>query len=80
VDGLILLCAVLLFVLVSSAITDTFPAWPVALALVVCVTTIFVGVYWALFTACVGETVGDDLARLAAGNQNTHHEDQPRFR
>jgi len=79
VDSVILLCAVLLFVLISSAITDMFPSWPVALALILCVTTIFVGVYWALFNACVGGTVGDDLARLASGSQPTE-EDQPRFR
>jgi hypothetical protein len=80
VDSLILLCAVLLFVLISSAMTDTFPSWPVALALVLCVTTIFIGVYWALFNAYVGGTVGDDLARLAAGSQWAEEEEQPRFR
>lgn len=79
VDSLILLCAVLLFVLISSAITDMFPSWPVALALILCVTTIFVGVYWALFNAFVGGTVGDDLARLASGSQG-REEEQPRFR
>jgi len=80
VDSLILACAVLLFVVVSSAITDTFPSWPVALALVLCVSTIFVGVYWALFTACVGGTVGEDLARLASSPQSRDEEDQQRFR
>lgn len=80
VDSVILLCAVLLFVLISSAITDTFPSWPVALALILCVTTIFVGVYWALFNACVGGTVGDDLARLASDSQPLEQDDQPRFR
>jgi len=80
VDSLILLCAVLLFVVISSAITDTFPSWPVALALVLCVATIFVGVYWALFTACVGGTVGEDIARLASHSQSREEEDQPRFR
>ncbi|HZQ70230.1 MAG TPA: PilZ domain-containing protein [Terriglobales bacterium] len=80
VDSLILLCAVLLFVLISSVISDTFPSWPVALALVLCVTTIFAGVYWAMFTACVGGTVGDDIARLASGSPCSQEEDQPRFR
>ena len=80
VDALILLCAVLLFVVTSSLITDTFPSWPVALALLLCLSTIFSGVYWALFMACAGGTVGDEIARLAANSRSDPQEDQPRFR
>ena len=80
VDSLIILCAVLSFVLLSSWITGTFPSWPVALALVLCVSTIFAGVYWALFTAAVGGTVGDDIARLASRPPKSNQDDRPRFR
>jgi len=65
VDGLILLCAVLLFAVMAMAMTNILPAWPVTLALAIGVTAVFVALYWFLFVFWIGSTPGQHLARLA---------------
>jgi hypothetical protein len=84
VDGLILLCAVLLFAVMAMATASVLPPWPVAVALTSGVTAIFASLYWFLFAFWFGRTPGKHLARLACSEWRsaTHGEqpDQPRFR
>jgi hypothetical protein len=83
-DGLILLCAVLLFTVMALAMTNVLPTWPVTLALAIGVTAVFAAVYWFLFVFWFGSTPGEHLARLAyseSGNRKCgSEEDQARFR
>jgi hypothetical protein len=84
VDGLILLCAVLLFAVMSMVMTNVLPSWPVILALAIGVTAIFVALYWFLFVFWIGTTPGEHLARLAFFESGSgmygEEEDQARFR
>jgi hypothetical protein len=84
VDCLVLLCAVLLFAVVSIAMTNVLPKWPVTLALAIADTAVFVGLYWLLFVFWIGTTPGQRLARLAcseSGNITCSEEEDPaRFR
>ena len=84
IDSLIVLSAMLLFWLLSLAMTHFFPAWPVATALVVATGCVFAGVYWFLFIRWIGLTPGRHLARLAGVEEEkgtqVEKEDQPRFR
>jgi hypothetical protein len=84
VDGLVLLCAVLLFAVMSLAITNTLPPYPVALALAIAVTASFIALYWFLFVFWFRRTPGEHLARMActeSGNRkHSREEDQTRFR
>ncbi len=84
VDGLILLCAVLLFAVMSMAITDILPTWWVTLPLAIAVTALFVGVYWFLFVYWFRSTPGEHLARMACFESGNgiygEEEDQARFR
>lgn len=83
-DGLILISAVLLFSVISLAITHSAPAWPVGLALALAVAGVFAALYAFLFVFWVGMTPGEHLARLAqgssVGNVGSEEEEQPRFR
>ena len=83
-DSLILVCAVLLFAVMSLAITNILPSWPVVLALAGTVTPVLVAVYWFLFVVWIGTTPGQHLARLAAsGSADEMHfeeDDRTRFR
>lgn len=80
VDGLILASAVLLFSLVSLAMTQLLPAWPLAFALVLVSGTLFSGAYWMLFSFWMGTTPGAHLAHLAGAQSQSQEEEQPRFR
>jgi PilZ domain len=80
VDGLILASAVLLFSLVSLAMTQLLPAWPIAFALVLGATALFSAAYWMLFTFWMGTTPGAHLAKLAGTQSQTKEEERPRFR
>ena len=81
VDSLVLLCAVLLFAIITLGMTNLFPTWPLAIALAVGITSMFAAVYWYLFAVCVGMTPGEHLARVAYGNAGDAEEDElPRFR
>jgi hypothetical protein len=84
VDGLIVLCAILLFAVMSMITTNVLPTWPVTLALAIGVAALFVALYWFLFVLLIGSTPGQHLARLAysesgSGMRRTE-EDQARFR
>lgn len=81
VDGLVLLCAVLLFAIIALGMTNLFPAWPLAIALALGIISMFAAVYWYLFAVCVGMTPGEHLARVAYGNlADAEEEELPRFR
>lgn len=80
VDSLLLLCAVLLFSIISLGMTNLFPAWPLALALALGITSAFAAVYWYLFAVCVGMTPGEQLARLACKAPEEDDEPLTRFR
>jgi hypothetical protein len=83
-DSLILLCAVLLFAVMSLVMTNILPSWPMMLLLAVGITAAFVGLYWFLFVFWIGATPGERLAWLAcsgAGNGTYgEEEDHARFR
>lgn len=83
VDGLILLCAALLFSVTSLAMTHVLPSWPLAVALVAGVTGVFVAVYWFLFSFWSGVTPGQRLAQFAGAEKNKAsgaEDDRPQFR
>jgi len=83
-DGLILLCAVLLFAVMSMVMTDVLPTWFVTLPLAIVVTAVFAGLYWFLFVFWFSSTPGEHLARMAyfesGGGMYGEVEDQARFR
>jgi hypothetical protein len=82
VDGMVLLCAVLLFSVISLTLTDTLPSWPVAVLLTAGVAAIFSALYWFLFSAWFGTTPGRRLAELS-GRASTERPPLPgrsRFR
>jgi PilZ domain len=82
-DGLILLCAVLLFAVMALAMTSILPAWPLTLALAMGIAAIFVVLYWFLFVFWIGATPGGRLARLAcldSGGGARSDEVEARFR
>jgi hypothetical protein len=82
-DGLILLCAVLLFSVMSMAMTNVLPTWPLTIVLAVGITAVFVALYWFLFVFWIGATPGARLAWLVceeSGNGMDGEEEQARFR
>ena len=80
VDTVVLLCAVLVFSISSIAVMGGVPAWPLAAALVLTASTIFVAVYQVLFSDWLcGATPGRRLAGLAA-NPADREEYAQRFR
>jgi hypothetical protein len=80
VDGLVLLCAVLLFSISSIVVMGGVPPWQLAAALLFTITTIFVAVYQLVFSEFLfGATPGARLARLAAFGPAQQEQDQ-RFR
>jgi len=83
VDGLVLLCAVLLFSVLALVLTDTLPSWPVASALALGATSVFVLAYWGLFGFFFGATPGHRLAELAyrdSVSRTNGQEGRTRFR
>lgn len=67
VDAVVLLCAVLVFAISSIAVMGGVPEWPLAAALVLTASTIFVAVYQVLFSDWLcGATPGRRLAGLAS--------------
>jgi hypothetical protein len=83
-DSLILLCAVLLFAVMSMVMTDVLPTWFVTLPLAIVVTAVFAGLYWFLFVFWFSSTPGEHLARMAYFESGRgfygEAEDQTRFR
>lgn len=66
VDGLVVLCSVLLFSLISLFLIDILPGWPFVTAFLLGVSVIFAGLYWFVFALWFGATPGSRLAMLAA--------------
>jgi hypothetical protein len=80
VDTLVLLCAILLFSISSIVVMGGLPAWPLAAALFLTASTIFVAVYQLLFSDLLcGASPGIRLARLAM-IQDDPEDDIQRFR
>ena len=80
VDTLVLLCAVLLFSVSSIALMGGMPALPLALALFLTASTIFLAVYQLLFSDLLcGATPGARLAMLAS-TRPAQEEETQRFR
>lgn len=83
VDSLVILCAVLLFSIIALFMTDTLPAWYLAIPLLAGVGAIFWGLYWFMFSFWFGTTAGRQLATLA-GVERTQpvkvKEEEMRFR
>jgi hypothetical protein len=83
VDGLIQLCALLLFSVMTMAMISLLPSWPVALALALGAGVIFMAVYRFLFMFLIGSTPGQHLARLAClelDGRGLREEERSRFR
>jgi PilZ domain len=84
VDGLVLLCSVLLFSLISLFLIDILPAWWFIAAFLPGVTAVFAGLYWLIFAMWFGTTPGSRLAALATiasvDDAAFQPAKQPRFR
>lgn len=83
VDGLALLCAVLLFSVLALTLTDVLPSWPIAAALLFGVSGIFALLYIFLFSVWFRATPGTRLAQLAGRGlamRRSKADDQTRFR
>jgi PilZ domain len=83
VDGLALLCAVLLFSVLSLTLIDVLPTWPVATALLFATSGIFALLYGFLFSLWFKTTPGRRLAELAgrgSARRMSTEEDPTRFR
>jgi hypothetical protein len=83
VDGLALLCAVLLFSVLSLTLIDILPSWPIAAALLFGVSGIFALLYGFLFSLWFKTTPGRRLAELAGrgvARRMPKKDDQTRFR
>ena len=68
VDGLVLLCSVLLFSLMSLFLIDILPSWPFTVAFLLAATCLFAALYWLVFAVWFGTTPGKRLAELAAAS------------
>jgi hypothetical protein len=83
-DALILLCAVLLFAVMSMVLTDVLPTWLITIPLAIVVTAVFGAMYWFLFAFWFSSTPGEHLARMACLELGSgiygEEEDQARFR
>jgi hypothetical protein len=83
VDGLALLCSVLLFGVIALAITGVMPTWPIALAITIGIAGLTLLLYRIVFGAVIGTTPGRRLAgvqRNAAQASSANVEDGVRFR
>jgi hypothetical protein len=84
IDSLILLSAVLLFLMLSLAMTRSLPAWTIVSALALGVACLFTTLYWFLFTIWMGVTPGTCLVHRACisseGGSHVDEADRPRFR
>jgi hypothetical protein len=80
VDTVVLTCAVLVFAISSIAVMGGVPAWPLAVALLITTSTIFVAVYQVMFSELLcGASPGKRMAGLAV-NPPDGVEEAQRFR
>lgn len=84
VDGLVWLCAVLLFSIITLVLTDILPSWPFAVAFVAGAAVMFAAIYWLLFSVWLEATPGARLAALAHSESTSRggsgEDDRARFR
>ena len=84
IDSLILVSAVLLFLILSLAMTRSLPAWTVVSGLGLGVACVFTSIYWFLFTVWMSATPGTCLVQRAWVNSRhgTRQDEveRPRFR
>lgn len=85
IDCLILLCAVLVFEVLSLAMTNMFPVGWAGAGLLLTTVVSFCGVYWYLFEKVLGATPGKVLVDCASTDydelaQKRADPDRPRFR
>jgi hypothetical protein len=84
IDSMILLSAVLLFLILSLAMTHSLPAWTVVSGLGLGVACLFTAVYWFLFTIWMSATPGTCVVQRAWVNSKhgtrQNEADRPRFR
>jgi hypothetical protein len=83
IDCLILFCAVLVFEVISLALTKVFPVGWAGAGLIVLTVISFCGVYWYLFEKVSGATPGKVLVDSASAdhqNATKAEDDRPRFR
>ena len=79
VDAVVLACAILVFAISSIVVMGGLPAWPLAAALLVTASTIFVAAYQVMFSDLLcGATPGRRLAGMAA--EPAREEGVQRFR
>jgi len=82
-DGLVLCCAVLLFVVVFLSVNQSLPSWPVALAIVAGAAAFCALLYWGVFARFGGGTAGARLAKIGIEDpaaQTGPREPESRFR
>jgi len=82
-DGLVLFSAVLAFFCTFLAVTQTLPAWPIAITLAAGVGGFFTALYWCLCSWLGCGTAGVRLARMAMRDHemdNGSRDDESRFR
>lgn len=80
VDVLVLVCGMLIFAVSSLAVMGSLPAWPLAVALLITTSMIFVAVYQIVFSDFVcGATPGKRLANLIT-HEARDNEPASRFR
>lgn len=80
VDVLVLVCGVMIFALSSLAVMGAVPAWPLAIALLITISVIFIAVYQIIFSDFVcGATPGKRLANLIT-HEARDNEPASRFR
>lgn len=80
VDGLIMLAALLLFMLIFLSITHELPAWPLTLGAATAAAVFVAGSYWAVFELFGGARLGARLARAAASLEEEEGSEAGRFR
>jgi hypothetical protein len=67
VDGLIVIAGLLLFALIFLSIAHELPPWPLTLGTVLAAAVFVAAVYWAVFAAFGGLSLGARLAQTACG-------------
>jgi hypothetical protein len=65
VDGLLMLAALLLFVLIFISLTHDLPQWPLILVALISAIVCVAGFYWGLFAVFGAETLGTRMAQAA---------------
>jgi PilZ domain/RDD family len=79
-DGLVIFSAVLIFLFIFLAMSQTLPAWPVTLGLAIGVFGVFAALYRCLFAVLGRGTAGVRLARIAIEGDEESPLPQPETR